>query len=223
MFYLERDSTMTDVLEQKRQLRYELMRARDGWSKHDLTKASTSIWYHAKNELDSWRERKSSKKLNIFSYLPFRSEVNTWPLFEYGWSKGDTLLSPKILSTNAPQMQLHVVENIHDIGKGKWGIPEPLDYCKIWSCDRWLQLDLVIVPGLGFDRYGGRIGYGGGWYDRFYKQVKQMVSSSATDTHFPLMAAPVLPVQWVGHVPMSAHDFHLQLFFTVDGIVSTYT
>ena len=52
------------------------------------------------------------------------------------------------------------------------GIPEPKDTCEVLQREEWLNIDLVIVPGLGYDLHGGRIGYGGGYYDRFAEQLE---------------------------------------------------
>jgi 5-formyltetrahydrofolate cyclo-ligase len=80
----------------------------------------------------------------------------------------------------------------------------------------WPALDLVLVPGLGYDLRGGRIGYGGGYYDRFAACLENHCAKQGKG---PLMAALVLPGQLEPDIPMDPLDLRLDLLITPEGIL----
>jgi 5-formyltetrahydrofolate cyclo-ligase len=211
-------SIMQDRTEQKKQLRSRLRKLRDRLDEQMREEASTRMNDGLKRELDRLRlskNRHMRKPLNIFSYLSYGSEASTAFLFEEGWKQGDMLLAPKVLA-DPPRMELRRVTSREDIEPGVWGIPEPKASCEVLHPENWPDLDLVLVPGLGYDLQGGRIGYGGGYYDRFAEQLEMQCAERSKR---PLMAALVLPGQLEPEIPMDPLDLRLNLLITPEGIL----
>lgn len=209
---------MQDHAEQKKQLRSRLRQLRDRLDEHMRQQASMRINDGLKRELDRLRLSKNRQKrepLVIFSYLSYGSEASTAFLFEEGWKQGDMLLAPKVLA-DPPRMELRRVTSQEDIEPGVWGIPEPKASCEVLQPEDWPALDLVLVPGLGYDLRGGRIGYGGGYYDRFAACLEMHCAKKGKG---PLMAALVLPGQLEPDIPMDPLDLRLDLLITPEGIL----
>lgn len=96
----------------------------------------------------------------IYFYLPYNQEVRTVPMLERALQEGKKVAVPKVYGDT---MKFIYLEDLNQIAKGYAGIPEPIN-------DEPVAEDkkaLVLMPGLAFDREGHRIGYGGGFYDRF--------------------------------------------------------
>ena len=96
----------------------------------------------------------------IYGYLPYNQEVRTVPILEQALRDGKRVAVPKVYGD---EMRFIYLEDLGRVSKGYSGIPEPVD-------DGPLADDanaLVLMPGLAFDRQGHRIGYGGGFYDKF--------------------------------------------------------
>ena len=109
-----------------------------------------------------------SKAQFLFMYLSYSSEVDTWLLGQEILDSGKKLCVPLI--TGPGQMEAREIKNLDsDIVPGPMGIPAPAPDTKI--TDPRL-IDLVLAPGLLFDRFGARLGYGGGYYDRFLTKVR---------------------------------------------------
>lgn len=104
----------------------------------------------------------------IFMYLSYSSEVDTWLLGQEILDAGKKLAVPLI--TGPGLMEAREIKNLDsDIIPGPMGIPAPApDTAEL---DPRL-IDLVLAPGLLFDRHGARLGYGGGYYDRFLLRVR---------------------------------------------------
>ncbi|WP_186323347.1 5-formyltetrahydrofolate cyclo-ligase [Paenibacillus xylanexedens] len=204
---------MQDRMEHKSELRSRLKQSRDLLDESLRLHAMGDISLVVKRELQ--RLRLDKPKLTIFSYLSYRSEATTAFLFEDGWKHGDVMLAPKVLA-NPTRMELRRVAGEQDIESGVWGIPEPKDSCEVLQPEDWPYIDLVIVPGLGFDRQGGRIGYGGGYYDRFAETLAVQCSQAGQR---PQMAALVLPGQLQDEIPMEPRDLRLDLLMTTEGVL----
>ncbi len=100
------------------------------------------------------------KAKTIYFYLPYNQEVRTIPMLERALEEGKQVAVPKVYGDT---MRFIYLQNLDGIATGYAGIPEPI-------CDEPVANDktaLVLMPGLAFDREGHRIGYGGGFYDRF--------------------------------------------------------
>lgn len=96
----------------------------------------------------------------IYGYLPYNQEVRTVPMLEQALKDGKKVAVPKVYGD---EMKFLYLDDLSKVSKGYAGIPEPI-------ADEPVADDetaLVLMPGLAFDPLGHRIGYGGGFYDKF--------------------------------------------------------
>lgn len=100
--------------------------------------------------------------LVVHSYLPMRSEINIIPFIQYLLERDITVVCPKTLPKGA--LEHLVLESLAKLEKGIFKTYHPAGNQIFYG-----KPDLILVPGLAFDKYGYRIGYGGGYYDRFLK------------------------------------------------------
>lgn len=102
----------------------------------------------------------------VFSYVSFGSEADTIKIIKRALSDKKHVFVPKVLSKE--EMKACEISSMEDMAPGKYGILEP----KVIENSGSENVDLIITPGLAFDKRGGRLGYGGGYYDRFFKSFK---------------------------------------------------
>ena len=96
----------------------------------------------------------------IYGYLSYNQEVRTMPILEQALRDGKRVAVPKVYGE---EMRFLYLDALSLVAKGYGGIPEPI-------ADEPVADDkpaLVLMPGLAFDPEGHRIGYGGGFYDKF--------------------------------------------------------
>ncbi|OES44368.1 5-formyltetrahydrofolate cyclo-ligase [Domibacillus iocasae] len=115
-------------------------------------------------------------------------EVDTWQLIRFAWLNGKIVCVPKC-SPDTKSMQFYQLERFSDLEKVYAGLyePNPEKTTPIHSN----ELDLLVVPGLLFERKGFRIGFGGGYYDRFLSSYKGQTISLA----FSIQLLEKLPVE----------------------------
>lgn len=104
---------------------------------------------------DAYRQAKT-----IYGYLSYNQEVRTGPLLAQALKNGKAVAVPKVCGE---EMRFILMTDLDAVAKGYAGIPEPI-------ADGPIAQDptaLVLMPGLAFDRQGRRLGYGGGFYDKF--------------------------------------------------------
>lgn len=96
----------------------------------------------------------------IYGYMPYNQEVRTVPMLEQALRDGKRVAVPKCYGE---EMRFIYMDDLSKVEKGYAGIPEPV-------ADEPVADDetaLVLMPGMAFDPQGHRIGYGGGFYDKF--------------------------------------------------------
>lgn len=96
----------------------------------------------------------------LYGYLPYNQEVRTVPILEQALRDGKRVAVPKVYGE---EMRFIYLDDLSAVEKGYAGIPEPVADSPV-ADDPYA---LVLMPGLAFDPFGHRIGYGGGFYDRF--------------------------------------------------------
>ena len=96
----------------------------------------------------------------IYGYLPYNQEVRTVPMLEQALRDGKRVAVPKVYGE---EMKFLYLDDLTKVEKGYAGIPEPIDDGPVADD----ETALVLMPGLAFDPQGHRIGYGGGFYDKF--------------------------------------------------------
>jgi 5-formyltetrahydrofolate cyclo-ligase len=138
----------------------------------------------------------------LFLFASFRSEVDTRDMAIRLINEGKRVVFPKV-DRERHGLLLYEVKDIGELIPGYMGIPEP----SVLTDERMADIngvDVVVIPGAGFDTEGNRIGYGGGYYDR-------LLSSLARDV---AVLAPAYEEQIVGSVPAETHDIRAGIIVT---------
>lgn len=135
----------------------------------------------------------------VMSYMSFKNEVDTHKINEAVITSGKKLILPRIKDKE----NIEAVEYSGNFQKGSMGIIEPVGepYEK--------EIDLIIVPGIAFDREGNRIGFGRGYYDRFLEKYPKVQRVSL-----------VYDFQLVESIPAEEHDKKIKLLFTKNNIIN---
>jgi 5-formyltetrahydrofolate cyclo-ligase len=129
----------------------------------------------------------------VLFYVAFRSEVHTQHFLPVAWRQGKRVVVPYCLEGSLVLCRL---ESLDDLSPGAFGIPEPKVALR---CDarrkiEVREVDLIVTPGLAFDRACARIGYGKGYYDRLLQQARPdtaLLAAAFQCQMFP--EVPVLP------------------------------
>ncbi|MDD5097808.1 MAG: 5-formyltetrahydrofolate cyclo-ligase [Candidatus Omnitrophica bacterium] len=180
-----------------------------------LTKAQirSKILLRLKTQEEEDRNRKSKFILNkllknkafrkakiVMFYIAFGGEVNTAEMIREAQKIGKVICVP-ICRKDKEIMQPAILENHAKLKLGPYGVREPATKNLLKPKD----LDLVIVPGLAFDKQGNRLGRGKGYYDRFLSTLSNRADSIGLAFDFQ-----ILPL-----VPTNTHDVSVkQIIFS---------
>ena len=120
---------------------------------------------------------------DIFCFVSFRSETDTRKIIEHSLAIGKRVYIPRI---DPYGMEFYQIQSLKELTLSKFGIPEPNQNMeKLFIADisrkenRGLDeaptTKLMLLPGLAFDYRGNRIGYGGGYYDKYLDSFKKFI------------------------------------------------
>jgi 5-formyltetrahydrofolate cyclo-ligase len=142
----------------------------------------------------------------VMAYASFGSALQTDEFMRHVLHQGKILLLPRVNHQKGLVDIYRVRDPIRDLLAGTWGIREP----KPDRCARVnpYAIDFVLVPGLAFDARGGRLGYGGGFYD---KLLADGLSPCAW------LVAGAFESQMVEKVPVDEHDVPMDVVVTENG------
>jgi 5-formyltetrahydrofolate cyclo-ligase len=146
----------------KRQLRATMLKKRNTLSRPYMMKCSEWICRRLV-ALPVFR-----KAGTLLFYMPFRNEADVIPAMEEAWRAGKRVLLPLVIPHDR-SMKAMAVKSLGELVPGSFGILEPPD--EMEREVRPEEIDMIIVPGVAFDRQGFRLGYGGGYYDRFLERA----------------------------------------------------
>ena len=188
-------------LEAKKQLRAKLKQLRDVLSKEEQSDLSYCITEKVVSHYDFGRAK------NILIYMHYNSEVQTDGIILYAFMLGKRVFIPKV---EGSEMNFYEIRDLKECVNGFRGIPEPPQSAEIFqlSADRPKDETLVILPGLGFDKECKRIGYGGGYYDKYL----------AANPNCMKMAIGY-DMQCIDHVPVEETDISMDIIITDEQII----
>jgi len=132
------------------------------------------------------------------------TEVNTIPIIEQAWREGKTVGVPKC-NPLSKTMTFRQIASFAQLEKAYAGLLEPIEE-QTAAIDR-NELDLIIVPGVCFTKTGYRIGYGGGYYDRYLPGTTAVT------------AALAYSFQVVENIPIENHDVAVGFIITDQGVI----
>jgi 5-formyltetrahydrofolate cyclo-ligase len=180
----------------KQTLKSRIYEKRKALSKEEIKGKSSKI----KEKLFSLDEFKDAK--NILFYVSFNDEVDTHEIIkELLDNKDKTIIVPYVVKNN-PILQLSELKNFNELEPKTLGILEPKEnFTREFNPNK---LDMVIVPGVVFDQNGHRIGYGRGYYDRFFHNLGKDVKKIGFAFDFQL----------VDKIPEEIHDVPVDIVIT---------
>jgi 5-formyltetrahydrofolate cyclo-ligase len=194
------NSRMADLQGTKPSLRRRILGRRDAMDPCSRTALSRAI---VRDIIETSVYRRSD---TIMAYASFGSELQTDEFMRHVLHQGKVLLLPRVNLQKGSLDLYRVRDPVRDLRVGTWGIREPRP-------DRCVRvdphaIDFVLVPGLAFDARGGRLGYGGGFYD---KLLAHGLSPCAW------LVAGAFKSQMVEKVPVDGHDVPMDVVVTENG------
>ena len=150
------------------------------------------------NSLVAQPEFERSETVMVFLSLPM--EINTTLLVLRAWQEGKRVLAPRVSWEQRRMMPVEIRSLTEDIEETQWSLRQPLQGDPVPLS----MIDLVVVPGLGFDRAGNRLGRGRGFYDRFLAHSEFTGSTCAI----------AFEEQVVEAIPADLHDIRVDMLIT---------
>ena len=188
--------------EGKKKLRSEYLKRRNELSPEQRKAASKKIreWVFAN------KRYKAAK--TVFVYASYKSEVETKELIQGALRQGKRVAVPKV---NGEEMDFFEIQSWEELFPGYQGILEPQSAGKEPVVP--VESDIFLLPGAVFDRSGGRIGYGGGYYDRYLERI------SAAGSVPYLMALGFRCQLYSWKLPLEEHDRKMDCILTEKSVI----
>lgn len=237
-----------DITQQKRIIRKQVLAVRDSISAGDRKQYNAVIRRHVLTQ-SVYGEAQV-----ILAYVSYRSEVDTTVLIERALADGKYVFAPKV---SGDDMEFWRITAMEDLKEGYRGIPEPAESVSFpaWfarqcipeavcgdvhetdnsagrksvsGCEKGICRVMMWMPGAVFDQAGHRIGYGGGYYDRYLQRLvcmseKDPGGSADTGRKQPVMllttAALAYSCQVLAQIPYEAHDIIPDMLITEKGVL----
>lgn len=161
-----------DCRQEKRRIRRECLNARDNLSPAERKRGDLLLterilghqWFYGSEY--------------FLCFVSFGSEISTWEILGAALKTGKKVYVPKVLQEqDIPKMHFYRIRTEKELTKGYRGIPEPEDTSEVYDySDDIAERTLMLMPGVAFDGYRNRLGYGKGFYDRYLtdKPILQM-------------------------------------------------
>ncbi|MEG0590986.1 MAG: 5-formyltetrahydrofolate cyclo-ligase [Lachnospiraceae bacterium] len=180
-------------METKKEIREKILSQRALLSKEEWEEKSARIFQRVVNHPLFLQAKE------LYCYVDFRKEVATRPIMEWSWKLGKQVAVPLVTGTD---MEFHYITTWDDLKKGYQGIMEP-----ITGKVAHAQEALLLMPGAVFDTDCNRIGYGGGFYDRYLEKNEEYRKMALAFT-FQVREE---------EIPTSPYDMKPEVIITEDG------
>ena len=196
---------------EKNTLRRHYKDLRDGLTQAERTAAEAAV-YESLFSLPAWQEATV-----ICGYMSVRGELNTTPVLRRAVAEGKTVALP-VTITDAFEGRM-VFRALPDgdfdrLTPARFGIPEPDEGCPAVS-PADLSGALILVPALAFDHEGYRLGYGGGYYDRFLQGLlEENIPVITVGLAFSACVTEILP--------RNPYDIPVQIILDERRIITTH-
>ena len=193
---------MADIMSEKAALRKGLLKKRQELSPYDQVRAALKATEFIRN-LPEWKEARK-----VLLYWPVRGELDVRPLVQELWDRGAVVLLPRCRPKEAGVMDICQTTCKSDLCCGMYSIMEPSDSCAIIDS---VDPDIALIPGVGFDREGRRLGVGGGYYDRVLVREDMQNALTIGMAYDFQMLEHVPAEEW--DIPMKAVCTNLELIY----------
>ena len=141
----------------KAEIRNQLKSVRDALSLEERREKSYYVTKHLKKFLEPYQ--------TVFAYVSKEPEVESLVIINSLLEDGKTVIVP-IIQTETKTLRLSYLKNVPDLEPGTFRVPEPLSTESPADAE---EIEIALMPLVGFDRSGNRLGYGAGYYDRFFE------------------------------------------------------
>lgn len=187
---------------ERHRLRQNILGARDRLRSRDRQEKSVAVMenFLSLPEMRQWS--------TLFIYVNFRSEVETLELIRKSLAAGKRVAVPLVDAAAVRLLPMLITNPEYDLTPGYYNIPEP-DPGRSQALEP-AAIDAAVVPGSVFDIHGGRLGYGGGYYDRFLQNEAPQAKRIGL----------AFEMQLVDKVPVEPHDQPLDILITEKRIVN---
>ena len=109
----------------------------------------------------------------VFCFVSTEEEIDTRLIFKEAWKTGKRVVVPRCEGKG--HMEAYEIHSFSELAEGSYGILEPGKNCKMVSPD---EIRFAVVPCLSCSSDGWRLGYGGGFYDRYFSRAESMRAAS---------------------------------------------
>lgn len=167
-----------------------MLKRRDALSPQQRKAAGLQLFRQLKIIL----QQKQLKTIHCF--LPMGSEPDIEPFIDFVLKQELEVICPETLPSR--QLKHLRLKSLTQLESGRWGTHHPIGGEQYTGA-----YDLILVPGLAFDRQGNRLGYGGGYYDSFLKDHPEAHKVGIS-----------YPFQLLDHIPTEEHDVNLDEILT---------
>lgn len=189
---------MDDISNKKKEIRKDILKVRRNM---DIDKKNS---YDRLIEDSFFKSRFYKDAKNIFIYISYDSEINTKNIINRAIKDGKNIFVPRTEFTTK-LMNAVKINNFENLIERRYGILEPKKEEPFIDPN---NLDLIVVPGVAFDKDGGRIGYGAGYYDRYFKRINTENWSRITKL------ALIYDFQLIDKVPIDEEDVLIDAVLT---------
>ena len=180
----------------KKEIRAEVKKRRREADEETLHEKSLQI-------LERFRQLSAYKDASLLlAYVDAKREVETRLLMRCAWDDGKKVAVPRVDGDGI--MHFYYLRSLKDLEPGAFGIMEPRADCRICEPEE----GLLLMPGVAFDEQGHRVGYGGGYYDRYLEKHPHLI-------HIAL----AFEFQIFPEVPSEKHDICPDLVVTENRIL----
>lgn len=187
-----------NIAAQKEELRAQSKAFLRSISKTDLNLQSALIADRI-SAMPEWDRAKT-----ILGFVPGNHEPDINKLLKEAISTGKRICLPQFNPIQTTYSAVLVSNPNTDLISGKYGVLEPKAGSEVIP---FSEIDCVLVPGLAFDSTGGRLGRGGGWFDRMLAEIRG------------LRIGVAFSVQLVGNVPVESHDIRMDCLVTAEELI----
>jgi len=191
-----------EIEKQKSSLRERILALRRAQSSRDIEKKSGDI----RRKLFTFVPFCQAE--TILFYLAIKDEVQTEKMIEESLQKGKRVAAPLIDWQRKKILPSEIKDLTKDIEISVFKIPQPKN--NLYSPFSPVNIDIVIVPGVVFDRKGNRLGFGGGFYDRFLGKLSNRTK----------LVGLAFELQLVDNVSSQSYDIAVDYLITEREIIN---
>lgn len=187
---------MNSIAGQKTEIRKQMKSFKEGLLEEEYQKKSKRIL--EKVILSTWYQNAEC----LLVYISVRHEVDTAALIFHALAEGKQVAVPKVMGKN---MEFFFIQSMGNLSAGFFQIPEPDDISHPFLCSS-VKRAVMLAPGVAFGKNGERLGYGGGFYDRYLEKAEK--------ERIILKVGLCFQEQLLEALPTEAHDKKMDLIIT---------